>query len=111
MPVDYDVREIRLPDGLIATAEISDDGHRVRVVFPYHMEAVKAVKKVPGARFVPPNNGGPMRMIPRELTTMRMLRESFGENLQLGPKLIKWGKEAVRVEKELSGRGGGGGGA
>lgn len=83
-------------------AEITDDGSRVEVTFPYHQLAVRAIKRVPGARFVPPNNGGPLWRMPRDLTTMRLLREHCGDSLVLGPKLIKWGKKAVAQEKVLT---------
>lgn len=84
------------------TAEISDDGKRVMVTFPYHQAAVRAVKTVPGARFLPPNQpGGPAWKLPLDLTSMRLLREAFGTSLSLGPKLKEWGKEAVAKEQAV----------
>lgn len=84
------------------TAEISDDGGRVNVVFAYNPAFVQAVKSVPTRRFVPKEKGGPFWRVDLDLATMRRLREAFGDKLGLGPNLIEWGREQVSKERNLS---------
>lgn len=81
--------------------ELNDAGDRIRVEFPYDMQDVKRIKKVPGARFIPPKDGGPAWLLPRDMTSARILRDQFGERMALGPKVIKWGKEARDKEERL----------
>jgi len=85
------------------TAEIGETnaGKRIEVTFPYDPNAVKAIKAVPGARFVPKDKGGPLWRLPLDLTSGRLLREEFKDGLTLGPKLRKWGVIAVRKETNL----------
>lgn len=85
-----------------AFAELNEKADRMEVHFPYDPNAVKAVKSVPGARFVPPPKGGPYWSLPLDLTSARMLREGFGEGLQLGKALKAWGKVAVAKERNLT---------
>lgn len=87
--------------GFRVEADLNDDEDRILVRFPYHKLAVRAAKRVPGHRFVPPDKGGPHWLFPRDLTTARMLREQFGEELDLGAKLRKWAKGAVTEESKL----------
>lgn len=82
-------------------AELSPNGDRIDVRFPYSPEAVRAAKSVPGARFVPADRGGPLWRYPLSLTSGRRLREAFGLGLVLGPELTAWGTEAVRLERNL----------
>lgn len=83
-------------------AEVNKDGDRIDVTFSYDPAAVNAIKKVPGARFVPKDKGGPMWRLPLDLTSGRILREQFGDGLDLGPKLKRWGRTAVRKEENLT---------
>lgn len=82
-------------------AEIGSTGRRIVVTFPYDTETVATVKTVPGARYTPPDKGGPYWTIPLDLETCRELRKKFERNLVLGPNLIAWGREAVKQEKLL----------
>lgn len=85
-----------------AFAELNEAGDRIEVVFPYDPAAVKAVKSVPGARFIPRDKGGPKWQLPLDLTSARMLREAFGAGLELGEAVKRWGRTAVRREANLT---------
>ncbi len=82
-------------------AEIAESGSTIELLFPYSTAAVKAVKAIPGARFVPPERGGPSWRIPLTLKSARLMRETFGLGIKHGPNLRAWGKAAVREEREL----------
>lgn len=107
MSISYDTRKpANNIDGgftfnIEVNAELAEDGSRVEVRFPYDAMAVKAIKRVPGARFLPPPQGGPAWLLPVDLVTARGLREQFGMALILGPRLKAWGKEAVAKEQSL----------
>lgn len=83
------------------TAEIAVSGSTIELWFPYSTAAVKAVKAIPGARFVPPERGGPCWRIPKTLKSARLMRETFGLGIKHGPNLRAWGRAAVREEREL----------
>lgn len=84
-----------------AFAELDDKGARVEVYFRYSGDAVDAIKRVPGSKFVPRDKGGPFWRLPMDITSMRRLREEFGDGLQLGRALINWAKVAVREEEKM----------
>lgn len=84
-------------------AEVGADGDRVEIRFAYNPKYVVAAKKVAGYRFVAKDKpGGPCWRYQLDLTTCRLLREKFGKDLQLGPKLTKWGIEEVAKEKAMT---------
>lgn len=83
-------------------AEISEDGDRINVTFAYNPARVKAIKKVPSARFVPAEKGGPLWRVNLDLIIARRLRDEFGSDLGLGEKLIAWGHEEVAKERNLT---------
>src|SRR3982750_1565608 len=82
-------------------AELSEDGDRVNVVFKYSPDRVVKIKKVPSSRFVPKEKGGPLWRLDLDLPTMRKLREQFGNELGLGPKLKAWGHGETTKETKL----------
>lgn len=82
-------------------AEVSADGDRVNVIFQYAPERVVKIKKVPSARFVPREKGGPLWRLDLDLPTMRKLREQFGNELGLGPELKAWGHGETTKETKL----------
>src|SRR5688572_3974379 len=84
-----------------AFAELSADGKRIEVHFPYDPNAVAAVKAIPGAKFVPKDKGGPFWQLPLDLTSARRMREEFGDNLEVGRALRAWGKDEVSKERNL----------
>jgi SNF2 family DNA or RNA helicase len=85
-----------------ARCELSKDGRRIEVHFRYDAGVVAALKEeVNGARFVPRDKGGPFWTIPKDMTSARELRRVFGEGLELGPEVKKWGKEARNKSRNL----------
>src|SRR4051812_18321553 len=82
-------------------AELNEAGDRIDVHFPYNSEAVAAIKRVPGARFVPKDKGGPLWRLPLDLLSGERLREEFGMGLQIGDGLKAWGKAERRKECNL----------
>lgn len=81
-------------------------GERIHLTTPYRedpwgwQEQLDATKSVPGARFLATKR---VWTYPLDLHSARALRRAFGKPLVLGPELIKWGKAAVKVERELRG--------
>jgi SNF2 family DNA or RNA helicase len=79
-------------------ADLDEDGKYIVVTFGYNPDFVRAVKKVPGYKWMPALK---QWRFPRDTTTARILRKQFGEDLKLGPALVAWGRDAVRKEDEL----------
>jgi SNF2 family DNA or RNA helicase len=84
-----------------AFAELSDDGKRIQVNFPYSTEAKDAVKSIGGARFVPVEKGGPHWLLPLDLASAKILRQHFGEGLELGVAIKRWGHQEVEKSRKL----------
>jgi hypothetical protein len=70
----------------------------VEVDFPYSPARVKAVKSVTSWRFI--GSKGVWR-VNLDMPTMRRLREKFGDELELQPKLNEWGHREVESETNL----------
>ena len=87
----------------MVNAELIDtpQGQRIFVTFPYSPQAVQAVKDINGRKFVPAEEGGPAWQFPLDLKIGRQLREAFGDELEVGPKLRRWGNSEVRRTTEL----------
>lgn len=84
-----------------AFAELNASGDKIEVYFRYDPDLVACIKEVPGARFVPANNGGPMWTVPLNLDIARRLNEELGPSLVLGKAIRVWGKEARKREANL----------
>jgi Zierdtviridae DNA helicase len=87
------------------TCELSEDQKRIEVWFSYSPSDVAAVKRVPGAHFVPKDksyNGAAHWTIPKEMESARSLRRSFGDRLELGEAVKEWARRAVAQESQLS---------
>jgi SNF2 family DNA or RNA helicase len=85
-------------------AEVDDSGRRIWLRFDYDYGIKEKIKrKVPNSRFIAPDKGGPAWSVPLDLIVARQLRELFGQSLQLGPKLLQWGRDEVQRERNLSG--------
>jgi hypothetical protein len=82
-------------------AELNEAGDRIDVYFKYSPDAVAAVKRVPGARFVPLDKGGPLWRLPLDLVSGERLREEFGMGLEIGEGLRSWGRAERRKERNL----------
>lgn len=99
MPTPFDTDLVAPPK---VQAELSKDRKTVLVRFDYDPTYIVKVKRVPGRRFVGKDKPeGPAWRLDKDLTVMRRLREQFKDELTLGPKLRKWGKEQVQVENRL----------
>lgn len=90
-----------------AFCELSEDGRKIEVYFPYSKEAVASIKGedggegVPGRRFVPAKPGSPAHWtVPATLTSARRLRDCFPA-LELGDAVKAWGREQTRAEANL----------
>lgn len=66
------------------------------VYFPYDPHAVEAVRRIPGARGVPPAKGGWYWKVPASLDNAQRLRQIFGERMLLTPAAKIWGKNEVK---------------
>jgi len=85
-------------------AEVDDSGRRIWLTFDYQFSIKEKIKnRVPNSRFVPQTKGGPAWSVPLDIIVGRQLRELFGNDLKLGPKLLQWGKDEVQRERNLSG--------
>lgn len=84
-----------------AFAELSEDGKRINLHFPYSYEAKEAVKAIGGARFVGPDKGGPHWSLPLELQTAKQIRSVFNSSLELGAAIKEWGKKEVEKARKL----------
>lgn len=82
-------------------AEVNASGDKMEVHFRYDADLVRSIKEVPGARYCPPGDGGPMWTVPLSLDVARRLREEMGPGLVLGHALRVWGKEQVARERNL----------
>lgn len=93
-----------------AFCELSEDGKRIEVHFRYSPEAVRAIRGekydpndngVPGRTFVDRDKGGPFWTIPKDMTSCEILRERFGDGLQLGDAVKEWAREVRAKERNL----------
>lgn len=82
-----------------AFCELSPNGNRIEVFFPYSPDAVEAIKEVPGRRFHDiEREGRKMKFwsVPADLDAARRLRNTFGDGLRLGDGVRQWGIEERR---------------
>ena len=82
-------------------AELNKSRDRIQVTFPYDRDGVRGMRRIPGHRFVPPEKGGPHWLVPLDLTSAQKLREEFGEYLELGTAVRKWGHREMRKFNRL----------
>lgn len=78
---------------LRARADLSDDGKRIEVRFPFSFSGLEAIHEVPGATWSASKGAW---LVPLDLTAGRRLREAFGAGLQLSPALRRWGRGEIR---------------
>lgn len=76
-------------------AELDESEKRIEVHFTYDYAIKERVKRIPGAKFVAANKGGPYWTVPADLETGRALRQAFGDSLTLTPRLVEWGRRQV----------------
>lgn len=83
---------------------LSDNGSWVEVRFPYSVEDVLKIKRIPidSRKFVGKEKpGGPYWKLRKDLIIMKRLREQFGDRLVLGQRVKNWGHEQVAAERNL----------
>lgn len=79
--------------------ELDCGKNRICVDFPYEASLVRAVKTVDGRSYV--KTPRKHWHVPQDMNTCRALRKAFGHQLEIGPKLASWAKQAAREEKTL----------
>jgi SNF2 family DNA or RNA helicase len=84
---------------MTARCDLSADGKRIEVFFPYGEEAVRSIKRIPGARYKP--KPSPRWTVPLDLDCAQLLREQFGLGLELGDDIVRWGREEVARRRNL----------
>jgi len=84
-----------------AFAELSPIGDKIEVYFRYDKDLHAAIKEIPGARYVPPGDGGPMWRVPLDFEVAKRMREEFGDRLIYGKALTQWGREAKKYAENL----------
>lgn len=90
-------------------AELSKNGKYVLVTFDYDPDRVLRIKRLPvdSRKFRDSRStegkevGGPCWKVRKDIIIMRRMREQFGEELEIGPKLAAWGHEEVAKERNL----------
>lgn len=76
-------------------------GARIEVRFDYNRELVSKIKDIPGRTFNDTNKSDKHWRVPLDMATCRLLRETFGTALVIGPELRQWAIEANRTESQL----------
>lgn len=79
-------------------AEITGNNKAVDVVFDYSPARVKRIKEVTSWRFIESKS---CWRVDLNMPTMYRLREKFGDELELQPRLREWGHKAVSQERNL----------
>ncbi|HVI77178.1 MAG TPA: SNF2-related protein, partial [Candidatus Acidoferrum sp.] len=76
--------------------ELTPDVQRIGVKFKYNEEDVAKIKRVPGRHWDPDER---FWTVPMDMKTARLLRELYGDALNLGPALTLWAKDEVKKER------------
>lgn len=97
-----------MPSVVAADLYVAKDGREkdhIEVTFRFNPVWVSAMKSIPGVSFKKANQtkcGGPAWHVPADLTTAKLLREKFGEDLKLSPDLRRWGRAKANRGRTLS---------
>lgn len=91
-------------------AELSEDGTMIEVFFKFDEDKVKKMRKIAGAKFRNREYAAkrghdpavPYWDLPPDLGVGAQLREQFGEILELGPKVTKWGNAEKKQHESLA---------
>lgn len=78
--------------------QVTTDGSRILVRFPYSADLVASVKRVPGARWNPDDKTW---RVPLTMDSCRTLRRVFGCSLEIAPPLASFAREELRREAAL----------
>jgi len=82
-----------------AFCELSESGDRIEVYFSYNATLKDAVKAISGRKFEPNGIHGPYWHVPATIENARKLREIFGEGLELGEAIRRWGIGQVKTQQ------------
>lgn len=90
-------------------AELAEDGKSIEVFFKFDEQTVKQMRKIFGAKFrnrkyaAKKGHKNPVGYweLPLDLQSGVSLRNEFGERLELGTKIKKWGNKEKKVHGEL----------
>lgn len=84
-------------------AEISKEGAYIDLDFPYRPDRVFKVKQISSWRFVSKSRRERRKIwrVALDLPTCRRLREQFGDELEVQPKLAAWATDAIERERSL----------
>jgi SNF2 family DNA or RNA helicase len=76
-----------------AFCELTESGDRIEVYFQFNRTLKDAVKQIPGKRFhnAAESVNGPHWSVPASIENARKLREIFGEGMELGEAIRRWG--------------------
>jgi SNF2 family DNA or RNA helicase len=89
--------KIRISERVVAN--LVDE--RIRVSFSYSGERTDVISKVPGARFVARDKGGPYWSLPKELETARTLNRLFNGEFYMKEGMRDWAVEILEQEDRL----------
>jgi hypothetical protein len=82
-----------------AFCELSSDDKRIEVFFKYNAAQKDALKhSCPGARFHAEGPHGPHWSVPARIENARALRQIFGEGMELGEAVRRWGHVNVKSQ-------------
>lgn len=71
---------------------------RICVRFGYSRRRVDLIRGIPGRSYL---KAGRHWHVPRDLTTCRLLRLAFEDELEIGPNLKRWARMAIRREETM----------
>lgn len=87
--------------------EMSEDGKRLELFFSYNQRRVAAIKAIPDSVFYGRDHdrskhpGQAYWTMPLDIELCRKLRQSFGPELEIGPRCMEWSRRTVRKETSL----------
>lgn len=89
---------------MLVTAEINDGKcsvkGRICVRFAFSKSLLAQIKKIPGSSYVKKT---PKHWhVPQDMETCRLLRQEFGDELEVGPNLKNWAQGQLRVEGKMA---------
>jgi SNF2 family DNA or RNA helicase len=79
-------------------AEIYEESHPGRIVVETHFMLKEQIKAVPGAKW---DSDSRVWTVPLSWPSALALREEFGDDLELGPKLTAWGTKTAPTKAYL----------
>src|SRR5258708_6603568 len=84
--------------GVKMTVQVTTDGSKILVRFPYSADLVASVKRVSGARWNPDEK---IWRVPLTMDSCRALRRVFGSALEIAPPLARYARSELEHEATL----------